>query len=211
MVTTQADASSPRVVVFDVGAVLLEWDPRHLYRKIFAGDDPRMERFLAEVCTPAWNLEQDRGRSWVEAVAERTALYPDWEAEIAAFDSRWDEMVPYAIEGTVALLAALRNAGVPTYAITNFSAEKFVLARERFPFLGGFDGIVVSGEVRLVKPDPAIFALFLEQNGLTAAECLFVDDNEANIATARELGFTAHQFSAPELFADALKASGFSV
>ena len=207
----RADASPPRVVVFDVGAVLIEWDPRHLYRKIFADDDARMEQFLAEVCTPAWNLEQDRGRPWAEAVAERTALYPDWEAEIAAFDLRWSEMVPHAIDGTVALLGALRSAGVPTYAITNFSAEKFALARERFPFLAGLDGIVVSGEVRLVKPDPAIFALFLEQSGLTAAECLFVDDNRANIATAQAMGFNAHLFTEPELFADALKISGFPV
>ncbi|MBS7704817.1 HAD family hydrolase [Chelatococcus asaccharovorans] len=207
----RAERSRPRVVVFDVGAVLIEWDPRHLYRKIFAADEARMEQFLAEVCTPAWNLEQDRGRPWSEAVAERTALFPDWGAEIAAFDTRWSEMVPHAIDGTVALLGALRSTGVPTYAITNFSADKFAIARERFPFLADFDGIVVSGEVRLVKPDPAIFSLFLEQNGLTAAECLFVDDNPDNIATAQAMGFTAHLFRKPELFADALKASGFSV
>lgn len=212
MVSPQS-AGNPqlRVVVFDVGAVLIEWDPRHLYRKIFAGDDVRMEQFLGEVCTPAWNVEQDRGRPWAEAVAERTALHPDWHAEIAAYDRRWEEMVPGAIDGTVALLEGLRRVGVPTYAITNFSTEKFALSRKRFPFLGGFDGIVVSGEVRLVKPDPAIFSLFLAQTGLSAGECLFVDDSAANIATAKALGFTTHLFTEPDLFAAALRASGFPV
>jgi len=200
----------PRIVVFDIGNVLLEWDPRHLYRKIF-DDEERMELFLSNVCTVDWNLEQDRGRSWAEAVAERIALHPEWQEEIAAYDTRWLEMVPGAIAGTVAILERLREAGVPTYAITNFSAEKFLVARERFPFLRGFEDVVVSGEVGLVKPDPEIFALFLKRNGLDSGDCLFVDDVAANIATAQAAGFVAHQFTTPEAFAGVLRAHGFPV
>ncbi|MFC7397675.1 HAD family hydrolase [Chelatococcus sp. GCM10030263] len=201
----------PRVVVFDIGNVLIEWDPRHLYRKIFSDDEARMEHFLATICDAAWNLEQDHGRSWAEAVAERAALHPEWREEIAAYDARWMEMVPGAIAGSIALLERLRQAGVPTYAITNFSTEKFVVARERFPFLGGFEDVVVSGEVGLVKPDPAIFALFLARNGLEAADCLFVDDIAINIETARAMGFITHPFTTPEAFAAVLRANGFPV
>jgi 2-haloacid dehalogenase len=201
----------PRVVVFDIGNVLLEWDPRHLYRKIFLGDEERMETFLATVCTVDWNLEQDRGRRWAEAVAERVALHPEWREEIGAYDARWLEMVPGAIDGTVAILERLRAAGVPTYAITNFSTEKFAVARERFPFLGGFKDVVVSGEVGLVKPDPEIFALFLARNDLDAGDCLFVDDVADNIATAHAAGFIAHHFTTPEAFAGVLRAHGFPV
>jgi 2-haloacid dehalogenase len=209
------DASTPtkrpRVVVFDIGNVLLEWDPRHLYRKIFLGDEERMETFLATVCTVDWNLEQDRGRRWAEAVAERVALHPEWREEIAAYDARWLEMVPGVIAGTVAILERLRAADVPTYAITNFSTEKFAVARERFPFLGGFKDVVVSGEVGLVKPDPEIFALFLARNDLNAGDCLFVDDVADNIATAYAAGFIAHHFTTPEAFASVLRAHGFPV
>jgi 2-haloacid dehalogenase len=201
----------PRIAVFDIGNVLLEWDPRHLYRKIFVDDEERMEMFLSNVCTVDWNLEQDRGRNWAEAVAERIALHPEWQEEISAFDTRWLEMVPGAITGTVAILERLRAAGVPTYAITNFSAEKFVVAREQFPFLGGFEDVVVSGEVGLVKPDPEIFALFLKRNGLDAGDCLFVDDVAANVATAQAAGFVAHHFTTPEAFVGVLRAHGFPV
>jgi 2-haloacid dehalogenase len=201
----------PRSVVFDIGNVLIEWDPRHLYRKIFIGDEARMEHFLAIICDAAWNLEQDRGRRWAEAVAERAALHPQWREEIAAYDTRWMEMVAGAIAGSVALLERLRQAGVPTYAITNFSTEKFAMACERFPFLGGFEDVVVSGEVGLVKPDRAIFALFLARNGLEAGDCLFIDDIAANIETARAMGFITHQFTTAEALAAVLREHGFPV
>lgn len=198
-------------VVFDVGNVLISWDPRHLYRRIFDGDEERVERFLAEICTPEWNLEQDRGRSFAEAVAERVAAFPQWRAEIEAYDRRWHEMVPGAIEGTVRILAALRAAGVPTYAITNFSAEKFALARARFPFLDGFLGTIVSAHEKLVKPDEAIYRLLVERYGLSAEECLFIDDSPANVAAARAVGMAAHHFIDPARLAQALRAEGLPV
>lgn len=188
-----AATASVDTVVFDVGNVLIRWDPRHLYRKLIA-DEAEREAFLAEVCTHDWNLEQDRGRSWEEAVAERTALFPHHEALIRAFHERWHEMVPGEVEGSVAILEGLRAAGVPLYAITNFSTEKFREAQERFPFLTRFLDVVVSGEVQLLKPDPAIYRLLLERNRLDPARCVFVDDSAPNVEGARAVGMRAHHF-----------------
>jgi len=180
-------------VVFDVGNVLIRWDPRHLYRRLIP-EEAAMERFLAEVCTEAWNLEQDRGRSWAEAIAERVPLFPQHEALIRAYAENWQEMVPGEVPGTVALLEALRGRGVPLYAITNFSAEKFAEAQARFAFLRGFRDVVVSAHERLVKPDPAIYRVLLDRNGLAAARCLFIDDSEKNVRAAEAAGMQAHHF-----------------
>jgi 2-haloacid dehalogenase len=203
-------AGAPRIAVFDVGNVLLDWDMRHLYRKLFA-DEARMEWFLAEVCTPAWNLGFDGGRLFADGVAELTAKHPDLAAEIRAFDARWLETVRAPIEGSVALLQRLRAAGQPTYAITNFSAEKFEDACRTWPFLTGFDGVVVSGRERLLKPDPAIFHLLLDRYGLAAEDCLFIDDVPANVAAAEGVGMHGHRFESPEGLAKVLAGHGFPV
>lgn len=210
MVATPSD-TAPRIVVFDIGNVLIEWDPRFLYRKIFAGDETKVSAFLAEVCTAEWNLEQDRGRRWADAVAELTARFPQWRAEIEAYDRRWHEMVPGPVPGSLAILERLRAAGVPNYAITNFSDEKFAEAKARFPFLDAFDGIIVSGEERLLKPDPAIYELLLTRYGLAAGDCIFVDDSEKNVVAARAVGMHAHHFTAAGPFAAELRAHGFPV
>ena len=198
---------SASIAVFDVGAVLIDWDPRHLYRKLF-DDDAVMERFLAEVCSPAWNLQQDAGRSFSIAVAELSERFPDQAELIRAYDERWQEMVPGAIDGSVGLLHELDAAGVPLYAITNFSVEKFALTRARFDFFERFLGIVVSGEVKLVKPDPAIYYRLLDDYGLAAADCLFIDDSAANVAAAAGVGMRAVQFSSPAQLRAALAAEG---
>ena len=138
-------------VVFDIGAVLLEWNPRHLYRKLFA-DEAAMETFLAEVCTHDWNLSMDGGTPFPEAIAAKVAEFPHHEPLIRAFDERWEEMVPHVIEGTVEILKGLKERGDKVYAITNFSAEKFALALTKWPFLGWFDGVIVSAHEKLLKP-----------------------------------------------------------
>ena len=194
-------------VVFDVGNVLIRWDPRHLYSRIFS-DAAAMERFLGEICTDAWNLEQDRGRPWAEAIAERIALFPQHEALIRAYSERWHEMVPGEVEGSVPLLERLRSAGVPLYAITNFSAEKFAEAQERFPFLRRFRDVVVSAHERLLKPDPAIYRLLLDRNGLEAGRCLFIDDSERNVLGAEAVGMRAHHFRDAKGLSSALRAVG---
>jgi 2-haloacid dehalogenase len=186
-----------KAVVFDLGGVLIDWDPRYLYRKLLA-DEAAVEEFLTTVCTPAWNAEQDRGRPFAEAVAELAARHPAHAVAIAAYHERWPEMLGGDIPGAVALLAELRAAGVPLYALTNWSAETFGTARERFAFLDWFDGIVVSGEERVVKPDRRIFRLLLDRFGLAPEATLFVDDAAANVAAARELGLDAVRYRDPD-------------
>ncbi len=180
-------------VVFDIGNVLIEWDPRHLYRRIFTTPD-ETEHFLSTICTSAWNLEIDRGKPFAEAVAELVASYPEHEAAIRAFDERWSEMVPGLVPGSLELMERLEQRGAPLYAITNFSAEKFAEARRRFPFLDRFRGVIVSAHERLLKPDRAIFELLLSRYRLRAEECLFIDDSAANVAGARAVGMAAHHF-----------------
>ncbi len=186
-----------KAVVFDLGGVLIDWDPRYLYRKLLA-DEAAVEEFLATVCTPAWNAEQDRGRSFASGVAELVERYPAHAAAITAYSERWPEMLGGDIGGTVELLAELRATGVPLYALTNWSAETFGIARERFGFLEWFDGVVVSGEERMIKPDPAIFRVLLDRFGLDPETTFYVDDSEANVAAADRLGFDAVRFTDPE-------------
>ncbi|MBP2311139.1 HAD family hydrolase [Azospirillum soli] len=200
--------ASPTTVVFDIGHVLIEWDPRNLYREIFEGYEDLMEHFLDNVCTPAWNLEQDRGRPWDEAVALLAAEHPDCAELIRAYHERWEEMVPGPVAGTPDILLELKERETPLYSITNFSADKLALTRKRFDFLNVFDGIVVSGEERLVKPDPAIFELLLERYGLTASDCFFIDDNAANVEAARDTGMVAHQFTGAERLRRELEGVG---
>jgi 2-haloacid dehalogenase len=201
---------SPTITVFDVGNVLIQWDPRHLYRKLFA-QEAEMEHFLGEICTQAWNEEQDRGRSFAEGVALLLDRHPAYEAYIRAFDERWHEMVPGAVDGTVSILEDLRRAGYPTYAITNFSVEKFAFVKQRFAFLAAFDGIVISGEERVVKPNEAIYRRLLDRFGLKAEDCLFIDDSERNVEAAKAVGMQALHFSTPPALAADLARLGFAL
>jgi 2-haloacid dehalogenase len=192
------ESARPTAVIFDFGGVLVDWDPRYLYRTLFAGDKVAMERFLAEVVTPAWNLEQDRGRSFDDAVAVLVAEHPDQAPMIHAFRDRWIETIGGAHEDTVAILAELRDAAVRLFGLTNWSAETFPHALERFPFFSWFEDIVVSGQVRLVKPDPAIFRILLDRHGLEPSRTVFVDDSRANAEAAAALGLHAIHFQGAE-------------
>lgn len=178
----------PSIAVFDVGNILLRWDPRNLYQRIFS-DVGRMAFFLDHVCTPEWNIEQDRGRSWADAEAEAIARHPEFTAEIRAYRARWAETVDGPIAANVALLETLRRNGVANYAITNFAADTFAEAQDSFPFLKGFDGVVCSGQEKLCKPGREIFQVLLDRYRLKAEDCLFIDDSAANIATAAAMGF----------------------
>ena len=201
----------PTKVVFDIGNVLLRWDPRNLYRNLFK-DEAEMEWFLSNVCTPDWNLEQDRGRDWDEAVALLVEAHPSHESAIRAFHERWPETVSGTFEQNVALLQRLREAKVPNYCITNFSGPKFVLAQELFPFLACFDGVIVSGDERLLKPDPAIYHLLFNRYGLEPEDCVFIDDSRANIETARNLGMHAIHYPDEQVdLAAELRRYGFPV
>jgi 2-haloacid dehalogenase len=194
-------------IVFDLGMVLIEWDPRHLYRKVFA-DSERMEWFLSTVCTGDWNLEQDRGRSFDAGVAEATARHPDFATEIAMYRDRWMEMVPGAIQGSVDILEELHRRGVPLYAITNWNGDTFRATRGRFGFLSLFRDIVVSGDEKLLKPEPAIFNLLAQRNGIRLADSLFIDDSLKNVVGAQAVGMKGHHFTTPESLRAALLEAG---
>jgi 2-haloacid dehalogenase len=182
--------------VFDIGGVLVDWDPRYLYRTLFESEE-EMEDFLATVATPEWHLEQDRGRTVEEATAFLCSRHPRYRREIEAFYGRWDEMFGGAIEGTVRLLEELRGRGHALYALTNWSAQLFPLARKRYEFLGWFDEIVVSGELGLIKPDRAIYEKLVEKTDLDPASSVFVDDREPNVRAAERLGFAGVVFREP--------------
>lgn len=181
-------------VVFDLGGVLIDWNPRYLYRKLF-DDEAAMERFLAKVCTGAWNEQQDAGRSWAEAVATLSARFPRHAPLIEAFHARWEEMLAGPIQASVDILAELKSRGdVRLYALTNWSHETFPVALERYDFLHTFDGIVVSGEERLIKPDPRIFQCLFERYGVDPARAIYIDDARRNVDAAAALGMHAWWF-----------------
>jgi 2-haloacid dehalogenase len=205
----RAEARRPvAAVVFDLGGVLIDWDPRHLYRSLFAGDEAGMEAFLGTVCTPEWNARQDAGRPWGEAVAALVEEHPAERERIYAFRERWPEMLGGAIEGTVEILAELRARGTPVYALSNWSAETFPVARDRYPFLGWFDGLVISGEERVAKPDPRLFRIAIERFGLDPRATVYVDDSPANVAVAAGLGMVALHFRGPDALRDDLVRLG---
>jgi 2-haloacid dehalogenase len=194
-------------IVFDLGMVLIEWDPRHVYRKVFA-DPAKMEWFLTHVCHGEWNLEQDRGRSFDDGVAEATARFPEYAAEIALYRDRWMDMVPGAIQGSVDILEDLHSKGVALYAITNWNGDTFRATRNRFSFLNLFRDIVVSGDEKLLKPDPAIFHLLAARSGVDLRQSLFIDDSLKNIRGAEAVGMTGHHFTTPESLREQLSALG---
>ena len=202
--------SAVDTVVFDIGNVLLDWDPRYLYRQIFA-DPAEMDWFLAEVCSPEWNRAQDAGRPWSEAEAEAIARHPAFADQIRAFRARWLDMVAGPIDGSVNILRTLQRAKVPLYAITNFAADTFADASLRYPFLTEFRGIVVSGTVKLMKPEPAIYRRLAEDHDLDLRRCVFIDDSRANCDTAASLGMTAIHFTGPEAARAGLARLSFEV
>jgi haloacid dehalogenase superfamily, subfamily IA, variant 3 with third motif having DD or ED len=185
-------------IIFDLGGVLLDWNPRYLYRKIFNGDEDKVEFFLKEICPQSWNMYQDTGYPTAKAIEERCLLFPQYSAEIHAYYERYLETVKGEIAGTVAILGELREAGYTLCALSNWSAETFGRVRGDYPFLKWFDQMVISGEVGLAKPDKAIFMLAAQRVGRAPADCLFIDDLQVNIDAAREYGFQTIQFTSPQ-------------
>jgi 2-haloacid dehalogenase len=194
-------------VVFDVGGVLIDWDPRHLYRKIFA-DDTTMEWFLAEVCTPAWHAQHDVGASYGDTIPALVADHPAWVREIRAWHERFTEMYAGPIDGTVLLLEGLHRRRVPVVASTNWGAESWAKAKVAYPFLGLLDGALVSGEVGIAKPDPAFYDLLVETFELDPGRTLYIEDNLTNLRAAAQHGFVTHAFTSPDALASHLRRLG---
>lgn len=197
-------------IIFDLGAVLIDWNPHYLYSKIFQEEE--MRHFLATVCTPEWNEEQDGGRSLAEATELLVRQFPEHEANIRHFYGRWDEMLGGEIAGTVDILKHLKASGrYRLYALTNWSAETFPIAQERFAFLTWFDGIVMSGAEKDRKPFPSFYQTLLNRYAVKADEALFIDDNLRNIKAAQQLGIHSIHFLNPEQLKEELIPYGISV
>ncbi len=197
----------PLAVVWDVGHVLYDWDPRYLYAKLIA-DPARLDWFLANVVTRNWHFQHDAGRPFAETSAELMALFPDESDLIAAYGPRWMETIPGPVAGTHEIVSRLAAAGVRQYGITNFSAEFWDMFRPSAPIFDHLSDIVVSGREKLVKPDPAIYALAQQRFGLGAGHAIFIDDNAANVEAARAAGWHAHHFRNAETLTADLQALG---
>ncbi len=181
-------------VVFDIGKVLFEWDLRHLFAKLI-DDEQELEYFVSNVVTPQWHFQHDAGRPLSEMTAERTAEFPEYAALIDAYATRLNETIPGPIEGSLEIVSELAERSVPLFAITNFGAEFWDIFRPTQPIFDHFGDIVVSGVEKLIKPDPAIYALALQRFGLQPGEAIFIDDNHDNVVSARQNGFAAHHFT----------------
>jgi 2-haloacid dehalogenase len=190
-------------VVFDLGGVLVDWNPRYLFRKLFA-DANEMENFLSTVTTQEWNEKQDAGRPWSVAVEELVSLHPKYETHIRAYHSRWPEMLVGPVPGTADVLREIETQGKHgLFALSNWSSETFEHAKMRFPELRLFKSILVSGDERMIKPDPRFFRLLESRHGVVPSRSIFIDDVEKNIRAARELGYHVHHFkNASELKID---------
>ncbi len=188
----------PSTVVFDLGNVLVRWNPRLLYEQLITDAD-ELDRFFDTVITCDWIRAQDTGRSFDDGIALLAAQFPHYRPEIRAFRERWEEMVPGAIDGTVDILAELKEQETPLYALTNWSHQTFPIARPRFPFFDWFDGIVVSGEIGMVKPDARIYRHLLGRFDLNAEDCIFIDDSATNVAGAEAVGMTGLHFQSPDM------------
>lgn len=197
-------------IIFDLGGVLIDWNPKYLYRKIFRSEIA-VDYFLNNITTPHWNEQQDGGRSLEEATKFLINEYPEYSTEIEAFYGRWEEaMLGGAIEGSVEVLKSfIDNPDYKVYALTNWSAETFPYARKKFSFLKWFDGILVSGEENMKKPDPAIYELILSRYDINKDEVLFIDDSLKNVEAAVKTGIKSIHYKNATVLKERLKDMGF--
>ena len=181
-------------LIFDFGGVLIDWNPHYLYDSYF-GDRAKTDWFLANICTMDWNGQVDAGKPMAEATAELVAKFPEWKKEIEMYFGRWIEMIGEAIPGMYELLLELKARGHRLFGLSNWSAETFVQIKEDFPALKLLEGMVVSGYVKCLKPSPEIYQLLLDRYSLKASDCVFIDDNAANVAAANSLGIRGILFT----------------
>jgi len=186
-----------KTIVFDLGGVLIDWNRRHLYEKIFSDPD-EMDYFLREVCSLEWNSQMDVDKSFLDAIDELVPKYPQYEEQIRAYFPRWEEMIGGVFQGTVNILRELKGGGYSLAALSNWSSETFPLVKDQYEFLSWFSPLVISGQIGYKKPDPEPFQILLHELNLDAGDCVFIDDMEDNIQEARRQGFDVIKFSSPE-------------
>lgn len=196
----------PEAVVFDIGNVLIEWNPERFYDRVIG--EPRRRAFFEAVAIHAMNDRVDLGSAWEDEVEALAREHPDWASEVRHWRHRWIEMASPEIPRSVRLLRALRTKGVPVLALSNFGRETFAEALRHYPFLAEFDHAFVSGHLRQAKPDAAIYETLEQESGLSGDALLFTDDRADNIATAATRGWRTHLFDGPDAFADRLVAEG---
>lgn len=194
-----------KAIIFDFGNVLLEWNPRFIYKRFFPDDPEGMERFLEEVDFMEWNALQDKGRPFAEGVAILSQQFPQYSHLIQAYHDHWIDSVGKPILGTINILKDLKKAGYPVYGLSNWSAETFPHMLEKYDFFHLLDGFVISGDVGHVKPGPEIFQILLDKIGRPASECLFIDDALSNIEQAQKQGFATILFQSPEQLTTTLR------
>ncbi len=188
-----------KTIIFDLGGVLIDWNPRYLFCSVFKNRESDMEYFLTEVCNQEWNEKQDAGRTFAEGEREVIAKFPKYKSEIETYFKRWPETLGKPIDGTVQILKQLAlEKKYQLLALSNWSAETFPFAYERFEFLKIFENILVSGQEKLIKPDPRFFNLLVERFKVVPSESVFIDDVEKNILGAQRLGFNTIHFKSPE-------------
>jgi 2-haloacid dehalogenase len=193
--TPNPSAAPIDTFLFDLGGVLIDWSPRYLFARHFAGNAAAMDHFLTHVCPPEWNVTMDAGKPVHVGLAERVAAHPEHEGMIRRWFDEWPAMMSGAVPGSVEILRELKGRGFRLYALTNWSADTFHHAQAKFDFLNWFEDIVVSGRISLVKPDPAIFRHAIEQCRLAPPRTLFIDDSAKNTDSAATLGFQVHHFT----------------
>ncbi len=199
-------------IIFDLGGVLIDWNPEYVYLDVFDGDREKMQWFFDNICTNDWNENQDAGYPLQKATEERVALFPEHEELIRMFYGRWEEMLGEAIDGTVAILKSLiKNPNYKVVALTNWSHETFPVALERFEFLHWFEGIIVSGDEKTRKPFPEIYELTLNRFNIKAENSIFIDDNLRNIEAANELSINGIHFETPNALLDQLKIFSITI
>jgi 2-haloacid dehalogenase len=195
-------------IIFDLGGVLIDWNPRHLYRKIFKSEE-EIDWFLQNVCTSEWNDQQDAGRSFEEATEELLAKFPQHESAIRAWYGRWEETINGSIDESVEILNQLKKSEkYRLYALTNWSEQTFPWALKNFPFLGWFEGIVVSGHEKTRKPLPAFYQILLDRYRIDPSKALFIDDVHRNILGGQAVGIRGIHFQSPVQLKDELQKMG---
>ena len=197
-----------KAIIFDYGNVLLEWNPRYVYQRYFPNDPVGMEDFLKEIDFMEWNAQQDKGRTFVEGVAALSKQFPQHADLIQAYHDHWVDSIGEAYWETVDIMHQLKDKGYPIYGLSNWSAETFPYAREKYNFFNLFDDMVISGAVGFVKPEPEIFQILLEKIDRPAEECLFIDDSFPNIQQANTMGFQTIHFVSPSHLKDMLVQKG---
>ena len=186
-----------RNIIFDFGGVLVDWDPHRMLDAYF-GSRQKADWFIANICTGEWNAEMDAGKPFAQGIAELSAVHPEWATEIQAYFDRWIEMIGGEIPGMRAMVGELKADGYRLYGLTNWSAETFCQVRHKFEVFDMLDGMLVSGEEKMLKPAPEFFQLLMDRFGLDPAECLFIDDNQPNVEGAIKFGMTAVKFEGAE-------------